>query len=421
MFDYDKWQEILDTICKNKLRTTLTLFGVFWGIFMLIVLLGSGEGLVNGVAKGYNRLASNNLFIWSEITTKPYKGMQPGRRIQLTSGDAKAVRQNIDGIEYFSPRIRVGWYRGDKNVTYKNRSGAFNINGDFPQYKNVQFMNIVSGRFINELDIHDKRKVAIIGDRAIEILFGNNKDVLGKYIHINGVNFQIVGHHKTLSTDQYWIDRDESTIFIPFTTCQHTFNEQNNVGWFALTTNPNFETTSVEEKIKLLLMQRHKVHPDDISAFGSWSGQERFNQIQGLFKGIRIFVWIVGICTLLAGVVGVSNIMLIVVNDRTKEIGIRKSLGATPQSIISLILQESLFITTAAGYVGLVFGIALIEVINILLKQFDVKVGMFVNPEINLKVAGMALLVIVIGGVIAGILPACKAATISPMAAIRYN
>ena len=367
-------------------------------------------------------MQSNAGFLWTEITSLPYEGMQRGRRIQLRNEDTEAIRQRVSELEYVSPRIFTGGMGGKNNVNRKNNTGAFNIYGDYPSFKFVNYINIIKGRYLNELDIMGKRKVAVIGEQVVNVLFKSNEKIIGEYIKINGINFKVVGLTKTSAGyDSLYANRDMNSIYLPFTTFQKTFNYGNRVGWYGLTFKPGYDATEVSEKVKKLLMKRHKVHPDDISALNSWNNQESYRKVLSLFKGTRFFVWMVGICTFMAGLIGVSNIMLIIVNDRIKEIGIRKSLGATSGSIISSIIQESVCITALAGYCGLLLGIILIEGIGIVMQKMGVKTGAFTNPEVNFHVIILALVFIILGGVLAGLLPARRAVSISPMEAIRYN
>lgn len=418
MFDYDKWQEIFNTIKKNKLRTALTMFGVFWGIFMLMLLLGSGNGLKNGVTKNFSSWATNSGFVWSQKTTMPYEGMQPGRYIRFTNEDKVALENQVEGLEYLSPRLNLGGWRGGNNVIYKNKTGAFSIYGDYPEYQKVQIVDVFQGRHINQIDINNKRKVAVIGESVRNVLYENNEDPVGTYIKIKGVFFKVVGVFKSLRTGEQ-ANRDTQTIYIPFSTFQQAFNYGNQIGWFAFTVKEGYLGTTVEEGIKSLLRKRHKIHPEDKNALGSENLEEEFGEITGLFNGISIFNWIVGIGTLIAGIIGVSNIMLIIVKERTKEIGIRKSLGATPFSIINLIIQESIFLTTLAGYTGLFMGMVILELVGKFLANGSNENSMFLNPEIDFKVALLALFTLIIGGALAGLIPAKKAVSIRPIEALR--
>ena len=418
MFDYDKWQEILGTIRENKLRTFLTMFGVFWGIFMLMILMGSGNGLENGVNEEFGGWATNSGFIWRGRTTMPFNGLQPGRYVNFYNDDRDVLLESVSEIEYLVPRNSR--QLPGNNVVRGERSGAFQVFGDYPEIQHIQIVEIIQGRHLNHLDLVRRRKNAVIGDEVRKILFGEEEDPIGQHIIANGVYFQVVGVFKSpRKGDQ--AKRDEQSIFTPFTTFQQAFSYGNSIGWFAFTAKSGSSVSAVEKSIRRVLMDKHNIHRDDYSAIGSSNVQEDWDKLRRLFNGIDIFVWVVGIGTLLAGVIGVSNIMLIIVKERTREIGIRKSLGATPFSIIALIIQESVFITIIAGYVGLVIGILLLSSISFGLEEFNIDTGMFRNPEVNLQTALLSLLVLVIGGGLAGLFPASKAARINPIEALHAD
>jgi len=413
MFDLDKWQEIFITIRKNKLRTFLTVFGIGWGIFMIIILLGAGKGLQNGVERDFSAWATNSGFFWSERTTISYGGFQPGRSVRFTNEDTDILRKKINGLSYLAPRNRL---RGaGNNVNYDNKTGNFSVYGDFPGYSKIQLVDIAAGRFINDKDISDERKVAVIGRNVKDVLF-EDEDPIGKYIKVSGVNFLVVGLFDSRRTGEQ-ADRDTQTIYTPFTAFQKAFNYGNRVGWYAYSVKPGYKVSEVEEAIIANLIKRHSIHPLDLDAIGSNNLEEEFAEISGLFVGINFFTWFVGISTLLAGVIGVSNIMLIIVKERTKEIGIRKALGATPGSIISLIIQESIFLTSIGGYVALVIGVVIIEALATVVPEE----GFMGTPEVDIKVAAGALGLLIIGGALAGIMPAKKAASVSPIEAIRVE
>ena len=414
MFDYDKWQEIYLTIRKHKLRTALTAFGVFWGIFMLVVLLGAGNGLENGVMRDFD-FAKNSVFVWTQRTSIPYKGFKPGRFINLNNDDIIAIRSNINEVDVIAPR---NYLEGEFSINYKDKSASFFVFGDYPDYLEVKPMLISRGRFINNLDIKEKRKIAVIGRRVVEVLFDPEEDPIGEYIRIKGVHFKVVGIFDTRQKGENAI-YDVQTIYIPNTAMQHVFNQGNKIGWFAFLPKEKIRAAVVEEKTKLLLAKRHKVHPDDRQAFASWNLEEEYQKMQTLFAGIRGFSWIVAIGTIIAGMVGVGNIMMIIVKERTKEIGIRKSVGAKPWSLISMIIQESLVITGISGYLGLVLGVVLVEVINYVMVQFNLESGFFANPEVDFQVAVSAIIVLVVAGTLAGLIPGIKAAKVDPVIALR--
>ncbi|SDL36504.1 putative ABC transport system permease protein [Catalinimonas alkaloidigena] len=417
MFDFDKWQEIWATIRKNKLRTFLTMFGVFWGIFMLLLLLGAGKGLQNGVLDGFGGRATNSFNMWSQATTMPYAGMKPGRYFDFTTQDMQAIRQQIPEAEVICPRNQLGGWRGTATITRGLKSEGYNATGDVPDYTKVQKFDMMAGRFINEIDMKEKRKSVVIGRMVYEELFEPGEDAIGQYVKINGVYFMVVGVFN-MDVSGNRAERELRTVYLPFATVQQTYNYGDRVNWFIVISKPGVPASEVEEKVEALLASRHKVHPDDKAAIGSWNMEREYKQLVGLFTGIKVFVGIVGLGTLLAGIIGVSNIMLIIVKERTREIGIRKAIGATPGSIISLILQESIVITAIAGYLGLLGGIALLEAINNALESAG-GVDMFARPGVSLQFALLSFAIIVIGGGLAGLLPASKAAAIQPIEAIR--
>ena len=318
-------------------------------------------------------------------------------------------------IRYLAPRNQLGGWRGGNNVTRGYNSGAFTVNGDYPEFNLINIQNIKNGRFINQKDIDDYRKVAVIGQNVVNILFEENEDPTGEYITINKVNFQVVGLIKPIRDDGD--EQDQNTIHVPFTTFQRAFNFGDRVGWYAFSAYDQYDVDKVQSKMINLLKNNNSVHPLDEDAIGYFNLQKEFEEINGLFTGLNLFTWFVGLSTLFAGIIGVSNIMLIIVKERTKEIGIRKSLGATPFSIISLIVQESIFLTMVGGYLALIFGLMILD----LLSKFLPEDFIILNPNVSPEVAVGSLLLLVIGGIIAGLMPARKAAAVSPIEAIRQE
>lgn len=417
MFDQDKWEEIWQTIKKHKLRTALTSFGVFWGIFMLVLLLGAGNGLHNGVMQNFN-IAKNAVFVWTEVTSVPYAGFQAGRSIDLTTDDYESLKQ-IKQLRTVSPRIRVSSRFGGGQITmsYDDKDVSYALMGDYPQYLEIQPLWITEGRFINQFDIDGKRKVAILGKRVKDDLF-QEREAIGEFIKINGVPFKVVGIFDSKATGED-ARNDIQIVHIPGTTAQQTFNMGNSIGWFGCIPNPGTSGLEAEEIIKAELRKRHKIAPNDRQALGSFNVEQEFQEMQGLFSGIAAFSWLVAIGTILAGMIGVGNIMLIIVKERTKEIGIRKSIGARPWSIISMIIQESMVISGLSGYFGLVAGVALVEGISYAMKEFGMQSEFFANPEIDFQAAFSAIIVLLISGVIAGLIPGIKAARVDPVVALR--
>lgn len=419
MFDFDRWQEILSALKKNKLRTLLTAFGVFWGIFMLIVMLGSGKGLQNGVSSDFGDFSTNSCFMWTQRTSIPYKGFPRNRSFNFNNGDIKALRDNIAEIDLLAPRLQGGGFRGGDNVVRGLKSGAFTINGDYPAWNRIDPVTLTSGRFLNENDILGQRKVAVLGNKVVEILFKPGEVPLDQYIRIQGVYFKVIGTFKPANSNVNFGGDKEQTIFMPFTTLQKTYNYGDVVGWFAMTSKPGIPASAIEDKAIALMARRHNVSPKDKEALGHFNMEKEYKKMVGLFAGINGLIWLVGIGTLIAGVIGISNIMLVIVKERTKEIGIRRALGARPANIIGQIITESIFITSMAGYFGLVVGVALLEGINYLLVNSGGESTMFKRPEVDFNVAVIALIILVISGALAGLIPARRAVSIKPIDALR--
>ena len=421
MFDRDRWQEIWSSLAKNKVRTLLTAFGVFWGIFMLMVMLGSGNGLKNGVTQGMGDMATNSVFMWTRPTTIPYKGLPRNRRFYYRNDDIQALKDNIPEIGLVSPRLEGGGRRSGNNVIRDDKAGAFSVFGDYPEWNQIDPSNMIMGRFINMKDIELKRKVAVIGKRVYEILFEKDEDPLGKYIRINGIYFQVVGVFTPKNMNMNFGGDKEQSIHLPFTTLQKAFNYGDIVGWFAITSKGTLPVSIVEEKASKLLRERHKVSPDDNRAIGSFNLDKEFRQMTGLFAGINALIWVVGIGTLLAGVIGISNIMLVIVKERTREIGIMRALGASPANVIAQIVTESVVLTTIAGYTGLVIGVFIMEMIDKNLPEPSGQETMFLHPTIDFQVAITSLVILVVSGVIAGLIPARRAVSVKPIDALRYE
>lgn len=415
MFDWDKWQEIIATVRKNKLRTALTVFGVFWGMFMLLLMLGFGNGLETGIRKNMRGFATNSVYVWGQRTSMPYMGLQPGRSLRYTNEDTEAIAREVSGLAHFAPRNQLGGHRDSNNVTRGVKTGNFQVVGDYPAFQHIQPVRFEKGRFINENDIQERRKVAVIGKGVYDILYERGENPIGTYVKAHGVYFQVVGMFRPRQSGDQG-DRAANTIHIPFTTFQQAFNYGNRVGWFSVTGKPHVSGVQLEKDIRKVLSARHKIHPEDEHAIGSFNAEEEFGKVTTLFTGIKLFVWFVGMMTLLAGVIGVSNIMLIVVKERTKEIGIRKALGAPPWSIVSLILQESVVLTSLAGYIGLIAGVGVLELVSSVIGDSN---DAFANPQIDFNVALIGAAVLVVSGALAGIIPARHAVGISPVEALR--
>lgn len=410
MFELEKWGEIYSTIRKNKLRTFLTGFSVAWGIFMLIILLGSGNGLENGVYDQFRGGAINGVWISSGVTSMEFAGLKSGREIRFTNEDYNLIKNQVRGYEYISARM----FLGNQITSYKNEYGSFYLSPCHPQYIDIKEAQIVEGRFLNNLDINEFRKVAVIGEKVKSDLFkGNDTVAVGEYINISGVLFKVVGVFHDFGRG----DEELRRIYIPISTAQRVFSGQNVISQISYTTGDasDEEVKRMVDRSRTILATRHTFDEKDDRAVSLWNKSEDVKRFRGLFLGIRLFIWVIGIGTIIAGIVGVSNIMMISVKERTKEIGIRKAIGATPFSIVSMILREAVVITGFAGYIGLVLGIGLLELISKNMPATD----FFRNPEANFSIALGATVLLIVAGVLAGLFPARKAAKIRPVEALK--
>lgn len=412
MFDLERWQEIFDTIRKNKLRTFLTGLSVASGIFILVILLGFGQGMQNGVAFEFEEDASTSVWVWPGVTSKEFKGLNPGRSIQLRNENYdNSVTLFKESIEYKSPRIFV---RGGI-VNYGKESLAYGIQGISGDFQFIENAQMLEGRFINMNDEATTAKVAIIGNKISKDVFQKVATPVGELITISGIPFKIVGVYSETE------DREEERIYIPISTAQKIFNGGDRLNNMSFTLPPveNFneavaQSIAFKENLRGYLQKTHTVAPDDISAIRVWSALEEAKRYFSLIGNIKFFFWFVGICTIIAGIVGVSNIMLIVVKERTREIGIRKALGAKPWSIIGMILHEAIFVTTISGFTGLIFSMGLLEIVGPY-----VEVDYVVNPSVNFNVALSTVFVLILAGTVAGFFPAWRAVRVHTIEALR--
>jgi len=415
MFDRDKWNEIFSTIRKNKTRTLLTGFSVATGIFMLIFLLGAGRGLRNGMKDVFAQDATNSMQIFGGRTTKAYKGTPKGKRVQLENADFENLKKSINKMDAISA---MSYIPGAEVISYKDNFGNFNVSPIHDTYKEIKKFDILKGRFLNKKDIIDYRKVVIIQDEVEKILFP--KEVaIGKYININKIKFKVVG---VFSKKDF--DENSRDIYIPITVAQRIFNNNDHLRRISFTLNnvTLAESKDVEKQVLYQIAAKHNFSKEDRSAIWIQNNIQNSKSFSDMFKFIEKFVWIIGIFTILLGVIGVFNIMMIVVKERTKEIGIRKAIGASPISVVSLVLMEAIFITAASGYFGLIAGVGLLEVIskfNLIEKLYPPAAIYFLNPQVDLGIAVGATIVLVITGALAGFFPARRAASIRPIEALR--
>ena len=413
MFDLERWQEIFDTIRKNKLRTFLTGLSVASGIFILVILLGFGQGMQNGIAKEFEEDAATSVWVWPGVTTKQYKGLNPGRRIQLRNENYNFSAALLeDQIEYKSPRFFVR----NTTLNFGKESLGYAVQGVSAQFQFIENEFISQGRFLNVTDEVNTAKVAIIGNKIKRDVFKDTLNPIGQFLDISGIQFKIVGVYGDVGGE-----REEERVYIPITTAQKVFNGADYVNNLTYTLPPaeNFDAAVAQSirfknELQSYLQQAHQVAPDDTSAIQVWNPMEEAKRFYSLMGGIKFFFWFVGVCTIIAGVVGVSNIMLIVVKERTREIGIRKALGAKPWSIVGMILHEAIFITAIAGFTGLIFSMGLLELVGP-----HVEVDYILNPSVNFNVALTTVFVLILAGAIAGFFPAWKAARVHVIEALR--
>lgn len=412
MFDLDRWQEIWITITHNKSRSALTAFGVFWGMLMLILMVGAGNALEQGIFSQIEGFATNSCFFEAQRTTVPYKGFRKGRRWNITNSDIPVIREKVEGLQYLSPML----FRGgnDKNVVRGEKNGSYQVKGCYPEYDLIEKSKMIYGRYVNDIDIAEKRKVCVIGERIYEVLFQKGEDPTGKQIRVNGIYFQVVGVARSTSGVSIGGNTAE-TVVLPFSTMQQAFNQGNIVHLLAATAKEGVSVKVIQDQISEILKQQHQVSSDDKDAVWSMNIEEQFKMFNYLGIGIAALIWIVGLGTLFAGAIGVSNIMLVTVRERTKEIGIRRALGATPRNIIGQILSESVVLTVLAGLLGIVLGVGLLRGVGIVLSQGD---QFFKDPQVSFGMAIGSLLILIVIGAMAGYIPAQRAMMIKPVEAI---
>ncbi|MRT94454.1 ABC transporter permease [Ancylomarina sp. 16SWW S1-10-2] len=416
MFDLDKWHEITSALKKNKLRTILTGSGVMFGILILVTLLGLGQGFQNNLKSSLGNMATNSTVFWTDKTTIPYEGLARNRRFSFDNTDLIAMKRSIPAIENVAPDISA-WSGGATYNTFrKDKKGKFSIKGTSPEMNKVVPVEVWSGRFINDNDLKEKRKVITIGPRVVDLMFEDDEEPLGQYLKVNGIYFKIIGTVKPLSQG---MGMSDDLVQMPYTTLQQIYNRGDKFNVFMATAKVGESVEKLEDDIISLLSRRHKIHPDDKEAFGHFNIAKLFNKIFGLFNSIGFLFWVIGFGVLMTGIIGVSNIMLVVVKERTREIGVKRAIGAKPSAIISQIVTEAVFLTTFSGFWGLVLGVLIVEGIGKATVGSENPV--ILNPYVDIKVAFISLAVLVVFGCIAGLLPAQKAIRIKPVDALRYE
>ena len=415
LFDSDTWREIFQSIRKNKLRTFLTMLGVFIGIYIYIGLSGAAKGLDNGFERQFKTIARNSMFVFSSSTSKPYAGFKTGRPIQLKLQDVKVLRQQVPEIMAIAPRNVKGSFGSDPGVVKRGTNiGNYSVFGDFPEFTKIATKKIYDGgRFINDADIEQERKVAVIGERTQKELFDDDEDPIGGYIAIEDVSFQVVGVHKFAGGGPFDNDSD---IFIPFTTFRKLYNTGDNVSWFTIAAFDDADVTQAEKDIKATLRRIHKVDPTDEKAIGAFNLGEIFKKIFGFANGLTFLSLIVGVATILAGVIGIGNILLISVKERTKELGVRRALGATPSEVRNQIIIEALVLTLLAGVIGIICGAATLWGLGAAFGNGDFP---YTNPTVPVPFVLMSLFLMVVLGILIGLIPAQRAVSIKPIDALR--
>ena len=408
LFESDTWTEVYDSLTKNKVRTVITMIGVWWGILLLIALLGAARGMENSFNRIFGDFATNSVFIWGQNTSIPFKGFQEGKLVSLKLSHVHKIKDNIEGVELVVPRSR-----SQALVVRNFLSGRYGINGDYPLLDQIQKKKMLRGRFINQNDISSKRKAAVISEDVYKQLFDKNENSIGRYIQVNNMNFTVIGVFQNENVDM----GPSSDIHIPFTTFQQIYNRGDRIGWMVVTGKPEYNIKQIEEDIKLLLRNLNKIHPRDKRALGSFNLGKEFAKITGFLKGMQFLTWFVGIATLIAGVFAIGNILLITVKERTKEIGIRRALGATPFEIKRQIVVEAVFLTLLSGILGIITGGWILIVIDKVWGQGDD--ATLVNASVSIAVVFVALALLVLLGSLIGLIPAFKAIRVKPIEALR--
>ena len=415
MFDLDRWTEIWVTITRNKTRSLLTCFGVFWGILMLVILLGSGRGMQNGIMRSVNGFATNSAFFFADRTSESYKGFNKGRQWDMRNRDVESIRREVKELSAISPII---WGNSsDKNIVYGMMSGTFNVKGVHPDYFQIETQKLFHGRLLNEVDERERRKVCLIGTKVKEVLF-KEEDPCGSYIRVNGIYYQVVGVVQQRASGVNIGGRSEECVFLPFSTMQQTLNQGDIIHFLCVAAKPDVQMLPVINKIKSIIKEQNFISPTDPQAVSAINLAAQFETFNNAFLGIDILIWIVGVGTLLAGIIGVSNIMMVTVKERTKEIGVRRALGAKPWNIISQIMSESLLITAIAGLMGLTVGVFLLDVVDQLIGD-PVGETMLLHPAVSIQVALAATSILLLAGLLAGLIPAWRAMQIKAIDAIR--
>ncbi|WP_345992262.1 ABC transporter permease [Chryseobacterium sp. Chry.R1] len=418
LFKKDTWQEIYYSLRNNKLRTFLTMIGVGWGMFLYVSLLGAAKGMENGFDKLFSGFATNSIFLWAQKTSIPYEGFPKGREMKLHLPDMEMLKRKIPEIDYISPQNARGSFTGTpgESMSRNGKSATYSLTGDYPVGNKISEKKLIFGRYINDADLSGNKNVAVIGEEVYKNFFNSKKkeNPIGKSINIKGLFFNIIGVFRVKKGGGFENDR---TVFIPLSSYTKMYNAGDNIDMFAIVSRPDADLKIVEEKVKQVLKLKNKVSPEDTNAFGSFNLGKEFGKLTGFLTGMQLLTIIVGTLTILAGVIAISNILLITVKERTKEIGIRRALGAKPSEVRNQILLESVVITLSSGLLGFMSGIFVLMVLNMATQNQDA--FPFYNPTVNYGNVFAAMAVMVVLGLIIGMIPAQRAVKIRPIEALR--
>ena len=417
LFKKDSWQEIYYSLKNNKLRTFLTMIGVGWGMFLYVSLLGAAKGMENGFDKLFSGFATNSIFLWAQNTSIPYDGFPKGRTMDLELSDIDYITKKIPEIDYISPQSSRGNFgSAGETMTRNGKTATYTLNGDYPIGNKISEKKLVFGRYLNDADISGNKNVVVIGEEVYKNFFDakKNENPIGKSVNIKGIFFNVIGVFAVKGQGMMESDR---SVYIPLPTFMQMYNEGNKVHVFSIVSKPDADVTFVEEKVKSLLKERNNVSPEDTNAFGSFNLGKEFKKLTGFLDGMQLLTIIVGTLTIIAGVIAISNILLITVKERTKEIGIRRALGAKPAEVRNQILMESVVITLSSGLIGFMSGMLLLMLLNLLTANQDS--FPFYNPTVNYANVFGAMAIMVILGLLIGLIPAQRAVKIRPIEALR--
>ena len=410
--DIDTYREILDTLTRNKSRSFLTGFGVFWGVFMLVALIGGGQGMKEMLNSNFEGFATNSAMIWAQPTSKAYKGFRKGRLWNMEYRDVDKLRQRIPELDVVSPML----FTNDGTAYYGDRKTSVSINGVLPAYQQINSPMLFYGRYLNDMDIAGKRKVCVIGKKTYKELFPGGGDPCGKFIRVDSIYYQIVGVDYNVSGGVSFGGEAGTIMLLPITLMQQTYNRGNEVDMISVTGKPGVVMSTLAPKIREVIGRSHLVDPTDEQGIMVFNTEVLFQLLDSLFRGVNFLIWLVGLGTLLAGAIGVSNIMMVTVRERTIEIGIRRAIGATPRMILSQIISESIVLTMVAGMSGILFGVLILQMLELGNTEDGIVAAHF---QVDFWTAVSAAAAIAVMGVLAGLAPAARAMSIKPVDAMR--